>query len=526
MRISYANLLWLLVPASLFIHFANLGGLSIYALDEAKNATAAIEMWEKGEWLLPTFNHQPRYEKPPLHYYAFILAYKWFGITPWAARFFPALLGFATVWMIYGFVRHHLDKKTAFWTAFILTCSPHWIIQFHMAVPDAFLIFFLTCALFAFYSYITQSFMSKATVRTAFCCLGLAVLSKGPVALVLSGIIILLFFLLDRKVKIRELFKVLDPIGIFLLLAITLPWYLAIAVKTDGQWLSEFIFKHNIGRFSAPMEGHGGGAWKTLLFVVAGLLPFSPLVLIQFGKLRSALTAQNRLLHFSLIGAAVIIGFFMVSGTKLPNYTVPAYPFIAVILGYHIKHLLQRGAVNSIRLFGGIGLLFFLAVCITPYFVFQADPIFKPMIEGTYPLLLLAGLALPAYMYFLVRKEAFELLLYVGMCFFGISVTFFYFSMPIIDRFGPVISADLEKLKSAQVYYYRNFNSAFSFYLQKPINNIESAETLDGESYVISREEYLPAFDLLELPYEVVHRKKDLFENPVSVVLKVTPAPL
>jgi len=97
--------------------------------------------------------------------------------------------------------------------------------------------------------------------------------------------------------------------------------------------------------------------------------------------------------------------------------------------------------------------------------------------------------------------------------------------MPIIDRFGPVISADLEKLKSAQVYYYRNFNSAFSFYLQKPINNIESAETLDGESYVISREEYLPAFDLLELPYEVVHRKKDLFENPVSVVLKVTPAP-
>jgi hypothetical protein len=63
-------------------------------------------MWQNEEWILPTFNQEPRYDKPPLHYYAFTLAYKLFGITPFAARFFPAFLGFATSW-----VDFHLQWK-------------------------------------------------------------------------------------------------------------------------------------------------------------------------------------------------------------------------------------------------------------------------------------------------------------------------------------------------------------------------------------------------------------------------------
>ncbi|WP_162416966.1 ArnT family glycosyltransferase [Cyclobacterium roseum] len=177
---------WLIL-ASFVIHFSNIGGYSIYALDEAKNATAAIEMWQSNEWILPTFNSEPRYDKPPLHYYAFSLAYYWFGISPFASRFFPALLGFCCIWLVYGFTNIALNKNSAFWAAFVLCCTPHWVIQFHMAVPDAFLIFFLTCSLLSFYTYLAREKKPIHLILMAYASLGLAVLSKGPVALVLTA---------------------------------------------------------------------------------------------------------------------------------------------------------------------------------------------------------------------------------------------------------------------------------------------------------------------------------------------------
>lgn len=82
-----------LLLIAFLLHFSNINGLSIYVLDEAKNATAAIEMLQQGEWIVPTFNGEYRFDKPPLHYYFFMLSYQLFGINEFAARFFPALFG-------------------------------------------------------------------------------------------------------------------------------------------------------------------------------------------------------------------------------------------------------------------------------------------------------------------------------------------------------------------------------------------------------------------------------------------------
>ncbi|WP_154859489.1 ArnT family glycosyltransferase [Cyclobacterium xiamenense] len=524
MKENESKWLWWLVLGSFLIHFANIGGFSIYALDEAKNATAAIEMMQQDEWVLPTFNREPRFAKPPLHYYAFALAYSWFGFNPFAARFFPALLGFCLIWVVYGFTRYHTNKRLAFWVAFVVCCSPHWAIQFHMAVPDAFLIFFLTCSLACFYTSIKKSEKSPKLILAAYLSLGLAVLSKGPVAIVLVAGIMGLYLLIGQKKPLRQIAALLYVPGVLLFFCVVLPWYVLVGIQSEGQWLSEFFLTHNLSRFSAPMEGHGGGPWLTWGYVFVGMLPFSPLLVFRLRKLRSLLKPANDLLLFSACAAVVIVLFFSVSATKLPNYTVPAYPFIAILVGFLINRFIRTKNETPVRVFGFVSLLTLSLLTLLPYILFRSIDELRHFTDAAFPLLVLGiictGLLAAALLF---RRKNEEIIATVGISFYLVAVTFFYFSAPALDRFNPVLNAPLQTLRQAELYYYQIFNPAFSFYLQKEVKNIEDQSSVPQSGFVLTREKYLPEFERLNIPYRVVHAQKDLFEPPVTVVLEIRP---
>lgn len=516
--------LWWLLIASFVIHFSNIGGFSIYALDEAKNATAAIEMWQSGDWVLPTFNYQPRYQKPPLHYYAFALAYSWFGISPFAARFFPALLGFCCIWLVYGFTKKEFNKNTAFWTAFVLCCTPHWVIQFHMAVPDSFLIFFLTCSLLSFYAYLANETKSVPLILLAYTSLGLAVLAKGPVAMVLTAGILLSYLVLSKNRHWKHLVSILYFPGIMLFLTVVLPWYILVSLQSDGLWISEFFLKHNLSRFSAPMEGHGGGPWVTLGYVIAGMIPFSALLFFRARKFGVLFKPENDFLLFAAVAAGVIVSFFALSGTKLPNYTVPAYPFLAILMGFMIHRLIESTNRRPMKTFAYISVITLTLVSILPYLIFQTNQELNPFRKAALGILIAGTVSLFALILVLFRnKKASEIVVSVGMGFYLFTAAFLYFSVPALDRFNPVLNADIRALRQNNVYYFKIYNPAFSFYLQKKIENIENRKAFPKKGFVITRERYLSEFDRLEIPYSIVHRQKDLFENPVTVVLKINP---
>src|SRR6478752_9922944 len=94
------NLL-ILLAVSVVVFFANIGGTSIYVLDEAKNAGCAMEMYQRGDWVVPTFNGVLRTDKPPLHYYFMKVAYGIFGINSFSARVFSSLMGIFTVLSVF-----------------------------------------------------------------------------------------------------------------------------------------------------------------------------------------------------------------------------------------------------------------------------------------------------------------------------------------------------------------------------------------------------------------------------------------
>ena len=152
-RVFENKSLWWIFLVSFIICFFAIYSFPIYILDEAKNSEAAREMLVGGNWIVPMFNGDLRTDKPPLHYFFMILGYKIFGTNALGARFFSALFGGLTLLCTYAFTKKFTNAYKAFLTWFVLASSLFFVQVFHQAVPDPYLIFFVSVALFCFFDF-------------------------------------------------------------------------------------------------------------------------------------------------------------------------------------------------------------------------------------------------------------------------------------------------------------------------------------------------------------------------------------
>lgn len=515
--------LFFVLVLAVAVSFANIGGLDVYALDEAKNAEAAREMLESGNWVVPHFNYELRTDKPPLHYYFMIAGYKLFGVNAFGARFFSSVMGVLTILLVFLFTRKNLGERAGVYAALVLTASLHFALQMHMSVPDPYLIFFLTWAFFSFYEAYHSG--SKWQLFAFYFAIGCGLLVKGPVALGLAGLTALLFLIFKRDLKWPTIWRLQPFGGVLLSLLIALPWYYQVHIETNGVWTNEFFFKHNLNRFSDPMEGHDGIFLLTFAYVfVLGMLTFLPFI---FQSVRYAIRERrkNDALLYVLIATSVIVIFFSISSTKLPNYTVPSYPVLAVILGYYLskvdKYWFQKVG-NRIGLVAYAILLIGFPVGI--YFGIGADKSLNHLTHLSYYFIVLSvvGISLLVFM----RKKAMPrvLLLLMG----GWLVTtmfFFHLIYPEIDRESPVRKTLPTMNTEARIISYKRLNAAFVFTLQREVKRYDSLKYIRNEvltapsGYVISRTEYRE--ELENIPGLVYHTEaRDTFENPTTLIMK------
>ena len=497
---------------SLFIFASNIWGLSIYSLDEAKNSECAREMLERGDFIVPTFNYQLRTDKPPLHYYFMMFSYKLFGVNEFSARFFSSVFGALTVLITFLISHRYLGLKTAFLSFMVLISSLHTAIQFHMAVPDPYLIFFINGSLFSFlYGFIERK---KVFIYLFYTLMGFGILSKGPVAVVLPSVIVSLYLIFTKNLNVKN-FKFLSiPTGLLILLLVALPWYIAVYIKTDGVWIKEFIFKHNIKRFSQPLEGHGGAFIITYIFVIVGLLPFS-IFFIQAIK-RAFENRKNSLILFSLIFGFVYVIFFSLSKTKLPNYTVPAYPPLAIILAYYLSKI-ELSKRYSLILSLAFYLIITLAVPIALYFAINSEETISDLnYLSFYFILWFIGGVIGLILIF---KRVSYLIYPLSISSILLSLLFFFHIFPKVDNRNPVkqMLPLIDERKS--IYYYGSFNPAFVFYMRKEIPPIELSEIERKRNfYIITRKRFLET--LKKYPeLKVLRIYKDLFEKHYSTLI-------
>lgn len=492
-----------------------IGGYSIYILDEAKNATAALEMWNSGEWILPTFNGEARYDKPPLHYYFFMLSYQIFGPNAFAARLFPALCGWLILVLLFRFARKHFDSSTAFFAVSVLLASLHWCLQFRLAVPDPFLILFVTWSLFEILEFIGSDYQSKNHLRKAAFFLGLAVLSKGPIALILIGGGIFIYLIQDREHFFQWVLRFMDPLAIGLFLGVALPWYVMVGWKTGGEWVYEFIFHHNLNRFAEPMEGHGGGFYLPIVMVVLGLFPGSLFLPALFRRFRFWRKMPFQI-RFAVLFSAFTVVFFMFSGTKLPNYTAPLYPMLALVLGWQMA----KGGIGDLRSPGLVGSVFLLIFPLIFYVVSPEIPELKPLQAYWVVFVISALIALTGIVYWGMRYYLMNwILMTLGFVVFG----FFMLStlFPKLDAQNPVSQSHAIWKNADSVYFFKQFNPAFPFAMNKVIPALPVGKSIPLGALILTTPKNLPAFDSLGIGFQEVFREKDLFEQTETLILRV-----
>ena len=336
--------------------------------DEPRFAAIARTMLETGDWVVPTYNGTLAVDKPVLMHWCMAACFGVFGTSEVAARLPSAVATVLTALVLLRAGTRWFSPLAGMLAAFAYVGCLLVAVESHAATPDAILTALTTWATVL----IAEAFIpgvGSATPATgrldlgraalAGALMGLAVLCKGPIGFVGPLAVVLPWVWgveLQRRLKRCEDWNVggltrqacvavLDTLRATRIVTVTLamlavaaPWYVAVGMRTAGAWPAGFFFIHNVGRFAAPMEKHGGGVFYHPLGLLVGFFPWScflPLAVVLAGwRLwkRAAPRPEASALTLVLFWMAVWVGAFSAAATKLPNYIMPAYPAAALLV--------------------------------------------------------------------------------------------------------------------------------------------------------------------------------------------------
>ncbi len=304
--------------------------------DEPRFAEASREMLQSGDFIVPTFDGAARYAKPPLIYWTQVASFTLFGENAFAARL-PSLLataGTAALLLAWGAETGAGGLGLIAALAYALCFQT--MQQGRVATADALLVFFTTFTVFAGWKLLAKSEPGSRAWNAwgALLALGFAggFLAKGPEALL--PIFPLLY--LARKDGTRIVLAVL---AIFLLgLLLVAAWGLPAFIQTHGDYWREGL-GHDVGdRMIRGFQGHGAGSLGGYLLLLPfyfflfwlSALPWSPLLVIHRRRLFAA-WRLDELDRYLLLNAALYFVIFSLMVTKLPHYTLPAFPLLALL---------------------------------------------------------------------------------------------------------------------------------------------------------------------------------------------------
>lgn len=294
---------------------------------ESNYVLSAITMIKHNSWISPMIYDQVWYDKPPLTYWALMITYKLFGISDFTSRIPNTLIAGGSVALMYHLVyRIKESKHIAIMSALILfSALQFWYIS-HAVITDGFL-FFFSLAIFG-YSYLAFTKKDANFMVKAYGAAALAVVTKGPVGIVLPGLILCLFVAMrwfsqkdNNNYTLTEDIKLLfNPLGILLFIVLASPWYIAMYSIHGQEFISGFLGLHNMERALVSEHPKFNVWYYYLIIVPIALLPWTPAVIYQLKNIK---WKEN----FYLLGAIwfiVIVLFYSLVATKYITYTLPA----------------------------------------------------------------------------------------------------------------------------------------------------------------------------------------------------------
>jgi 4-amino-4-deoxy-L-arabinose transferase-like glycosyltransferase len=290
-----------------------------------------------GNIILPHFIPGPMVHVPPLYWWSAAATVRMLGWTELALRL-PALVPAAlTCAIIYAWVLSRLNREAAFWAAAALLLCHFFIDAARQPRMDSMLTLFTTAAAIALEREFAAP--SRAWSGTAAIAIGLGCLAKGILGIAIPGVVGGTYLLFRRRWL--ELFR-LDLMLTFAIgLTIGLTWYVAGYEIAGPQFIRWQVGMNLISRF---VPAQAGGAnycvhpfWYFGPQIVTGFIPWS----LFIPAFAAAVWPQpERKLPEAIVYAACWLGavfvLFSASRGKCPVYILPAFPPLAVLIGWVI----------------------------------------------------------------------------------------------------------------------------------------------------------------------------------------------
>ncbi|MEA5553821.1 glycosyltransferase family 39 protein [Anabaena cylindrica UHCC 0172] len=349
------SIVWLLLIN--WIAFGwNLGNIGLIDETEPLFAEASRQMLVTGDWITPFFNGETRFDKPALIYWCQAIAYSIMGVNEWAARIPSALAATAVTALAFYVVQWYFAKKdqleqvanptrrylTAAVASALMAFNPEMIVWARVGVSDMLLTGCIASALLCFFlGYAQNSLPSRFPNKWYLACYVLiagAILTKGPVGIVLPGLIMIAFALYLGK--FWELWREMRPIlGIGIVFALSAPWYVFVTWRNGWNFINAFFVYHNIDRFTEVVNGHSAPWYFYFLVVLLGFAPYSVFLPASIARLkflqRRHWLDQERSQQLGLFAGfwfLGVFGFFTIAVTKLPSYLLPLMPAASILV--------------------------------------------------------------------------------------------------------------------------------------------------------------------------------------------------
>jgi 4-amino-4-deoxy-L-arabinose transferase-like glycosyltransferase len=312
--------------------FWRLGAPTFWDPDEAHYAETTRELLQTGDWAAPYYNEQPFFDKPILFHLLQAVPMAVLGSTELAARLVPALAALALIGVTAWLGASIVSAEVGLVAALLLAVSPGVFALARYAILDT----LFTAFVFTGASMVTVAALNDrpALQYGGYVLIGLAVLTKGPLAIVLCGLSFLLAIVSSADAR-RRLLRLHWVAGLVIAVAIAAPWFLYMWRRFDGAFVDGYVLNENVRLFGRSMYARQPGWWFYFQILAAGLLPWTALLIGRlYDDVRRALTRRAPPDTFELLlwaWTVAVVGFFTFSQFKLDHYVFPAAPSLCLL---------------------------------------------------------------------------------------------------------------------------------------------------------------------------------------------------
>ena len=485
----FKNYFYILLLGSV-LFFPFLGNSHLFDWDEINFAEASREMVLTGNYTQTQIDFQEFWEKPPFFFWMQALSMKLFGVNEYAARFPNAICGILTLLILFKIGTKLKDTK--FGWLWVLCYAGSILPQFYFksGIIDPWFNLFIFLSIYYFICYLREHFRIKFLFLSAFM-IGLAILTKGPVAIFILGLTVGIYYLINR-------FRLFPPflhiVYYLFFIALTIfPW-IGIEIAQNGTWFITEFMRYTFRLATTEDASHGGFFGYHFVVILFFCFPASVFAIRALFKKQTAEEQIIKFRQWMLILFWVVMILFSIVQTKIAHYSSMAYfplTFLSALTLYALKDQWRKWESLTLLFIGSVIIILISGI---PY-VLQNPELISPYIKDSFTkdalnangnwsgwesliaIILVVGIGVS--MYFIINKKVNKAIIIL----FGSSIIIINLALntitPKIERYSQGAMVDFLVEKSREDCYldvigYKSYAHLF-YGARKPEDNKNEA---------------------------------------------------